>query len=156
IVLALGMAKLLYRFNVSTIAQIYDVAYQAPHLRKVASLFSMVSLFLLFVGQLIASKKFLISVGLPSDLIFMVFWTIVILYTVVGGLQAIVAADLFQASFYIVIFISCFLYALTGSSMPLGDLVSSGWSSETFEFSQEKFYGWLLMPLLFMVIEQDM
>ena len=30
VILALGMAKLLYRFNVSTIAQIYDVAYKPP------------------------------------------------------------------------------------------------------------------------------
>ncbi len=156
VALALGMAKLLYRFNVSTIAQIFEVAYKAPNLKKLASLLSIISLFMIFVGQLIASKKFLISVGLPSDMIFMGFWAIVILYTVVGGLQAIVAADMFQATFYIAIFLSCFLYALSGSSMPLGDVVASGWNSETFTFSQEKFCGWLLMPLLFMLIEQDM
>lgn len=156
VVLALGMAKLLYRFQVSTIAQIFEVAYKAPHLKKLASLLSIISLFMIFVGQLIASKKFLISVGFESDWIFMGFWAIVIMYTVAGGLQAIVAADMFQASFYIVIFVSCFLYALSGSSMPFGEVVASGWSGETFEFNQEKFCGWLLMPLLFMVIEQDM
>lgn len=156
VVLALGMAKLLYKFKVSTIAQIFDVAYKAPHLKKLASLLSIISLFMIFVGQLIASKKFLVSVGLDSDLIFMGFWAIVIVYTVVGGLQAIVAADMFQASFYIAIFLACFGYALSTSSLPIGDVYASGWNSETFTFGGEKFCGWLLMPLLFMVIEQDM
>src|SRR5262249_17962758 len=88
--------------------------------------------------------------------IFIGFWAIVILYTVMGGLQAIVAADMFQATFYIAIFISCFFFAVSGSSLPLENVIASGWNNETFIFNKEKFCSWLLMPLLFMVIEQDM
>ena len=35
-------------------------------------------------------------------------------------------------------------------------MIQSGLNAEAFTFNSDKFCGWLLMPLLFMVIEQDM
>ena len=140
----------------STVAQIYEVAYKSSSLKKLASLLSIISLFMIFAGQIIASKKFMVSLGFDQDIVYAAFWSIVIIYTVVGGLQAVVATDIIQAVFFIVVFAGSFAYVLGTNSMPPSEVINQGLHSDVFSFNQDKFCGWLLMPLLFMVIEQDM
>lgn len=156
VLLAAGLARKMYKFKVSTIAQIFEVAYGSAKLKKCASLLSIVSLFMIFVGQIIASKKFMLSLGYDQEWIFAVFWTIVIIYTVIGGLQAVVATDILQALFFMAIFFVCFGYVALTNTFSVPQVIESGLAGETFTFNSDKFCGWLLMPLLFMVIEQDM
>lgn len=152
ILLAAGVGKRLSQFNVSTIAQLFEVVYKSSALKKVASLLSIISLFMILMAQVIASKKFMVSAGVTQNWIFVAFWGIVILYTVSGGLKAVVATDIVQALFFIIIFIASGVYTfyVNQGGIPV---VSS---ESHFEFDQSKWMGWLLMPLLFMVIEQDM
>lgn len=95
----------------------------------------------------------MLSVGVSSEWIFIGFWAIVILYTALGGLQAVVATDIIQASFFIGAFILCCTYVFLFQDQAWHP---AGPTHEMFELNQEKFLGWLLMPLFFMVIEQDM
>lgn len=156
LLLALGLGKRMYQFKVSTIAQIFEVAYGSSTLKKVASGLSIISLFMIFVGQVIASKKFMLSFGVDYGYVFAAFWGIVIIYTVMGGLQAVVATDIIQATFFIFVFAVSFIYILSTNGSLSDSIFHSGLNSEIFTFKAEKFCGWLLMPLLFMVIEQDM
>lgn len=156
VLLALGLGRRMYQYKVSTVAQIFEVAYRSITLKKFASFLSIVSLFMIFVGQLIASKKFMVSLGFDQDFVFIAFWAIVIVYTVLGGLQAVVATDVIQAAFFLVVFALCFGYTLIFSDFSLGTVIQGGLSGESFSLGGGKFCGWLLMPLLFMVIEQDM
>jgi solute:Na+ symporter, SSS family len=156
ILLSLGLGKKMYQYKVSTIAQIFEVVYRSKRLKQVASLLSIISLFMIFVGQMIASKKFMVSMGFDHQAVFVACWVIVIVYTIMGGLQAVVATDILQALFFIAVFFGCFAYALMTSPVDVSSVIQSGWDSETFSFNSEKFCGWLLMPLLFMIIEQDM
>lgn len=150
--LALGLGKRMASFQVSTVAQLFEVVYSSKTLKKFASCLSIISLFMIFVAQLIASKKFMVSVGVSSELLFISFWAMVIVYTAAGGMRAVVATDIIQASFFIGCFVVCCLAVFF-----LNDLsVWPAGQSEAFELNEEKFLGWLLMPLLFMVIEQDM
>lgn len=151
VLLGLGIGKKLTQFKVSTIAQILEVAYRSPNLKRVASILSIVSLFMILVAQIIASQKFLISMGVSSSFIFILFWTVVIFYTVQGGLKAVIATDIVQASFFIVVFSFLFLFLMFAQP---GSLQTVQNISVT--FSSSKLYGWLFMPLLFMLIEQDM
>lgn len=153
ILLSLGLGKRMASFQVSTVAQLFEVVYKSKTLKKVASCLSIISLFMIFVAQLIASKKFMLSVGVSSEWIFIGFWAIVILYTALGGLQAVVATDIIQASFFIGAFILCCTYVFLFQDQAWHP---AGPTHEMFELNQEKFLGWLLMPLFFMVIEQDM
>ncbi len=156
ILLASGIGKKMAQFQVSTVAQLFEVVYQSPQLKRVASLLSIISLFMILVAQVIASKKFMISLGFDHQWLFIGFWAIIILYTVLGGLKAVVSIDIIQAIFFIAVFLLGFGYVLYASDIPFVRMVESGLNKENFDLHSSKLYGWLLMPLLFMVIEQDM
>lgn len=150
--LGTGIGRRLAQFPVSTVAQICEVVYGSSMLKKAASVLSMVSLFMILVGQIIASSKFLVSLGISSTPLFVVFWAIVIIYTVQGGLKAVISTDLVQAVLFMAVFLFCFGCVLcfepAVASMPLPQV-------ESLTAVSSKLTGWLLMPLFFMVIEQD-
>lgn len=148
IALGLGLGRRLSRFQVSTVAQILEVVYRSAFLRKAASLLSVVSLFMILVGQIIASKKFLLAMGFASTPLFILFWASIILYTARGGLKAVIATDMAQAALFMVVLFGAFVWVSWEGQIPAG--------VESFALSTSKFVGWLLMPLLFMIIEQDM
>lgn len=154
--LALGVGKKLAQFQVSTVAELLDVVYHSSKLKKVASLLSIISLFMILMAQVVASRKFMISLGIDHPILFLTFWGIVILYTVMGGLKAVVSIDIIQALFFMFIFSIGFGYILYTGSFSFFDVVETGWQNESFEIDLAKLSGWLFMPLLFMVIEQDM
>jgi len=151
--LGCGIGSRLAQFKVSTVAQILEVVYGSSLLKKSASLLSIISLFLILIGQIIASKKFMVSVGAESSFLFLAFWAIVIMYTAWGGLKAVVATDVVQAGFFFGTFAIVLFYGLYSSEKPLAPLLESG---SQFEWNPSKLCSWLILPLLFMVIEQDM
>lgn len=104
VVLALGVGKNLARFQVSTVAELLEVVYRSPLLKKMASLLSITSLFMILMAQVIASQKFMVSLGVNNTLLFLAFWGVVIVYTVMGGLKAVVSIDIIQALFFIIVF----------------------------------------------------
>lgn len=152
LVLGLGIGKKLAQFKVSTVAQILEVVYGSPVLRKIASILSVISLFMILIAQVIASQKFLFSLGVTNPFIFIGFWAIVVFYTVQGGMKAVVATDIIQAAFFMIVFLFCLGFAMYVD--PISFLPSTQLSQTVFVPS--KLCGWLFMPLLFMVIEQDM
>lgn len=155
LILAAGIGKRMAQFPVSTVAQIFEVVYRSSRLKKIASLLSIISLFMILIAQVIASKKFMISMGVDNNFLFLAFWGLVITYTVAGGFKAVVATDIIQASFFLIIFVLCFGYSAFLGDTSIMD-VAQITTGEGFELNQNKLCGWLFMPLLFMVIEQDM
>jgi solute:Na+ symporter, SSS family len=153
ILLGSGIGRKLAGFQVSTVAQIFEVTYGSVMLRKIASVLSVISLFMILVAQIIASNKFLVSMGFNNIPLFILFWSIVIIYTAQGGLRAVISTDMVQAAFFSGIFLLCFGFVLffepTLSLIQMPQL-------DNFANVSSKLCGWLLMPLLFMVIEQDM
>lgn len=153
IALGSGIGRKLSEFSVSTVAHIFEIAYRSVPLRKIASLLSIISLFMILVAQIIASSKFLVSLGFDNTLLFIAFWAIVILYTAQGGLKAVISTDIVQAAFFALVFLGCFGFIyFTGPSLSLIPSLQL----EHIAAVSSKFTGWLLMPLLFMLIEQDM
>ena len=150
LLLSLGVGQRLASFNVPTVASLFEKIYGSKGLRKIASLLSILSLFMIFIGQLVASRKFMVSLGVEGDLLFLAFWSIVILYTVFGGFKAVVATDIVQALFFLLVFSTALLWSLFSEGYTLQNLVLEA------PAASDKWVGWLLMPLLFMVIEQDM
>ncbi|MBA2369964.1 MAG: sodium:solute symporter family protein [Candidatus Protochlamydia sp.] len=153
IALGAGIGRKLAGFKVSTVAQIFEVVYGSKLLKKTASILSVISLFMILVAQIIASNKFLISMGLSNTPLFIAFWAIVIIYTAKGGLKAVISTDMVQAAFFSMVFLACFGFVFF--SDPAVSLIRLP-QLENFANVSSKLTGWLLMPLLFMVIEQDM
>lgn len=148
--LALGIGKRLADFGVSTIAQILEVAYQSPALKKLVSCLSILSLFMVLAAQVLASYKFFIALGFTNPIFFILFWGTIIFYTVQGGFRAVVATNAAQTTVFSLIFLGCFVFLLCKGSLPSLNL-----SPSSFALSSSKLTGWLLMPLLYMMIEQD-
>lgn len=155
IVLACGIGRKMAQFKVATVAQLFEIIYQSSLLKRVASFLSIVSLFMILVAQVIASKKFMLSLGVDQTELFVAFWSIVIIYTVIGGLKAVVSIDIIQAAFFIIVFLLGFGYVLYANEFLIDQVMDLG-VGEGFDFDASKLTGWLFMPLLFMVIEQDM
>lgn len=153
ILLGCGVGRKLASFNVSTVAELFEVVYGSVTLKKMASVLSILTLFMILVAQIIASNKFLVSLGFTNFPLFILFWAIVILYTAQGGLKAVISTDIVQAAFFSIVFLACFMIAYFIE--PSVSLISMP-SMQSFDNVSSKLCGWLLMPLLFMVIEQDM
>ena len=148
-VLGLGYGAKMRKLNLTTIPEIFEKIYQSIRLRKIASLLSILSLYLILVGQGIAARKFFISLGLNGDMLFVLFWCMLVSYTVMGGLGAVVKTDILQASF---IFIALFIAVC--AAFPISEPVQT--NAVSFTKGSTPWFTWMLMPLLFMLIEQDM
>lgn len=150
LVLGLGYGAKIRKLNLTTLAEVFERIYQAPRLRQLASLLSIASLFLILVGQAIAARTFFASLGFDSKLLFTCFWFVLVLYTVMGGLKAVVNTDILQASFILIVLtLAVIAFQLspqlsTPVANPIPPLKTAPWAT------------WLLMPLFFMLIEQDM
>lgn len=146
ICMALGFGARVRRLEITTLAEVFEKVYRSPALRKGASMLSIVSLFIILVGQGIAARKFFVSLGFETTWLYCAFWLVLVAYTVLGGLKAVVRTDMLQALFIIVAFGLVFftVSSATPAATPLP--VETGAPRAT----------WLLMPLLFMLIGQDM
>lgn len=149
--LGLGLGRRLSEFKVSTVAQILEIAYNSPLLKRIASILSILSLFMILASQFIASHKFLLAMGISSPWIFSLFWGILLYYTIQGGLRAIIATDVAQGTVFSVVFCACFCFLFFNGKVP-----EFSPAATAFALSASKFTGWLLMPLLYVICGQDM
>ena len=109
----------------------------------------MLSFFFILVAQGIAARKFFLALGV-NELAFIAFWLLFVAYTVMGGLKAVVNTDIIQAILIVVGLIAAWL-SIDWSLLP-----NSSFAEKSLEHSSVPWSSWLLMPLLFMLIEQDM
>ena len=142
IVLGAGFGAKFRKLELTTVAEVFEKVYGSTRLRKIASLISIASLFFILVAQAIAARKFFISIGFESHLLFVITWLILVFYTAFGGLKAVIRTDIMQAGFII----AAFGIASFGGMPTLG----------SFEAASAPWATWLFMPLFFMLIEQDM
>lgn len=152
IVLGLGFGAKLRKLNISTIAEIFEKVYRSRQQRHFASGLSILALFFILAGQGIATRLFFMTMGVESPVVFMIFWSILVAYTVMGGLQAVVKTDILQTLFIMVTLICAFFMIdpTVVAASTQGSVVDS------VKVSELPLSAWLLMPLLFMLIEQDM
>lgn len=148
-------AQRLQSLNVATTAQLFETKYHSPGLKKLASIFSIVTLCGLLIAQIIASKTVIMSLGITNELIFILFWAFIIFYTVLGGLKAVAITDLFQVVYILIIFGGTFFYCVkSGYTFPLFTAQQN--FSTTAQLSMATIIPLLLMPALFSLIEQDL
>ncbi len=150
--LSLGVGAKLRAKHVTTLPELFEKTYGSPLLRKLAGLLSAFSMFMILISQGIASRKFFAALGYDQSWIFVSLWAIVITYTAMGGFSAVIRTDIVQT-----IFMSCTLLALLVISLCAIPDRSTLFTLPTEHFLQSHDYvQWLLMPMLFMIIGQDM
>lgn len=151
--LGMGFGARLRSLNVFTMAEIFEKIYGVRAQRYVASALSIIGLFFILVGQAIAAKKFFIALGILSPSAFFIFWAVLVAYTVMGGLKAVVNTDILQVLFILSVLALTF-FSLDMSLVSPVSLVPLA-DSEVVT-SDVPWTLWLFMPFLFMLIEQDM
>ena len=151
ICLGLGLGRRLASFQVSTISQILEVVYRSSALKKLCSILSSVSLFMVLVAQFIASHKFLIAIGLSNSIFFLALWGFIILYTMRGGLRSVISTQVFQVGIFFAALLTALSFVLFG---PASLSISAALSTSV--ISSSKLAGWLVMPLLYILVEQGM
>jgi len=159
-ILGLGLASRLQSLKIQTTAQLFEVAYQSPMLKKIASLLSVLTMSGILIAQILASRAILNGVGLPHEAIFVCFWLFVIIYTMSGGLKAVVWTDMAQVLLIIAVFGWLFYSSLSGDPKALFNVKnlfklqryffgSKGVDNNTIALT-------IAMPALFSLIEQDL
>jgi len=146
--LGLGYGARIRKLNLTTIPEIFERIYGSPFLRQIASLLSISALFFVLVGQGIAARKLFISLSPNGNLLFALFWLVLVLYTAIGGLKAVVKTDILQGAVIFVVFgmaivAGCSFHPPAEMSQVIDFNEGSNWST------------WLLMPLLFTLVGQD-
>ncbi len=150
-IMAFTVGPALRKFGVFTIANVLGNIYGSRRLHIIASLLSILTLFFILVATGVSCRKVFLSLGFDSPWMLVGFWSVLIGYTILGGLRAVVLTDKLQVLFIlgvfslIVFFLGDQFVGMVNSPKPL-DLGTAdiSWSS------------WVLMPLCFMLISQDM
>lgn len=150
--LAIGFGGKLRKLNISTVAELFETIYKSKSLRYTASLLSIIALFFILVAQGTAARLIFSSMGAQNPYIFLIFWLVLVAYTVMGGLKAVVNTDMLQAIFILATLVFAFFSVdVKGAT---SNIITTGNSIAT--MSDIPWTTWLFMPLLFMLIEQDM
>lgn len=152
--LGLGFGAKLRSLELETAADVFERYYGSTRLKKFASLLSICSLTGILIAQAVGLKKFLGSMGVDSEWIFLASWFVVILYTTQGGFLAVVWTDMVQAIVMIAMLVVLFTFTLFSESVTLS--TDAFTNHLKWEIAEPKLIGYILMPFLFMFIEQDM
>lgn len=153
--LGAGFGAKLQSLKLTTASDLFETYYGSPALKKFAAALSIIALTGILIAQAVALRKFMGSLGWNEEWIFLASWLVVILYTTQGGFLAVVWTDLLQATLMIAILVGAFCYTLLEPSTPPVTMAFSYDPALWDEFSP-KLLGLLVMPFLFMFIEQDM
>jgi len=155
IAVAIFGAKQLREKNISTIAELFEKEYGSKFLRKIASAISIISLYGILISTIVGTRKLLIAFGIENEFVVYIFWTILILYTVLGGLKAIVYTDIVQIIFIFLTFAIIMGYYILNKyeyiQFSLDNLFHSIVNKD-----KALFAPYIIVPFLFVFIEQDM
>lgn len=160
LLLASGFAAKLQEGGVGTTAALLEKRYNSRWFKKLASLISILSLFGILISIVISSRTFLASIDMHSETAFMTLWCAIIIYTMIGGLHAVVATDTAQVIF--IMFSIGGLWLYTVCMQPHGIL---GFSElfkaqplfvDSLHLSTSQIIATISMPALFALVEQDL
>jgi SSS family solute:Na+ symporter len=152
LMLAMGFGAKLRKLNLVTVSELFERVYGSVNLRQLAALLSTASMFFILIGQGIAARRFFFTLGVDQPWIFVIFWSVLVIYTVMGGLKAVVYTDVLQGLFVLAAMAIAFAVAWV-ADVPTSMAVSS---DRILPDGPAPWMAWLLLPLLFTFIEQDM
>lgn len=159
LILGLGLAARMRSLKIATTSEIFETKYNSPMLNNVSSIFSAITLLGIVVGQIIASRLFLQSLGIQNELILISFWLIIITYTTIGGLKSVVLTDSFQIVLVVLIFSALFIYLIHLEPTSFFSAESIIEKQKIFHYEGIKISdiaSLILMPALFSLIGQDL
>jgi SSS family solute:Na+ symporter len=159
--LALGLmsiaffgAKQLREKNIATIPELFEKEYDSLLLRKIASVLSIVSLYGILISLIVGTRKFLIAFGVDNELVIYAFWVLLIAYTVMGGIKAVIYTDVIQIIVIFIIFIAITMYYILMKFEYIQFSLDNLFNVQSTD--NISFFPYIFVPFLYVFIEQDM
>lgn len=152
---ALGFGQAMRKTQASTVPELFQTYYSSFPLRVFSSLITTVSIFLILTSIALSSWHFMQSMGIESRLYFYLLWAIMIGYTSLGGLNAVIRTDIIQVSFVLMIFMILSISFAFKPSLICFQAVPTLLSNIQ-NTSSHQFISWIVMPTIFTLIGQDM
>lgn len=119
LVLNLGIAERFKALNINTIAQIFSKQYNSNSLAKICAVLSVITLCGILLSQTIAMHS--VIGNFTSDYTYLIFpflWAVITLYSLLGGLKAVVMVDFVQVFIVMLVFTLFFFYGLLTDAVP--------------------------------------
>ena len=111
--LGLGVAQKFRAFNVETLGGIFGTLYKSKPLQSICDLISIVTLCGILLSQALAMESVVRSfTGPMGDYLFPGLWLTIVVYTLLGGLYAVVITDVVQIGIIVAVFTTLFGYSL--------------------------------------------
>ena len=155
VIIAIFGAKQLREKNISTIAELFEKEYKSKFLRKLASVISIISLYGILISLIVGTRKLLFAFVIENEVIVYIFWTVLILYTVLGGLKAVVYTDVVQIIFVFITFAIITAYYIFNKYEYIQFSLDNIFNSIS---NKDKSFltPYIIVPFLYVFIEQDM
>jgi SSS family solute:Na+ symporter len=119
LVLGLGIAEKFRELNIETVAGIFTKQYNSVVLTKVCAVLAIMTLCGILLSQTIAMHSVINNfTGSYTHYIFPLLWLVIIIYSLLGGLKAVIMVDLVQVAFVIFVFSLFFLYGIWIDDIP--------------------------------------
>jgi len=152
-------AEAWHALHLLSTAQIFEKIYKSPLLRTLAACIFVVSLFGILCGEAIALKKMFLSASSVGLYVFVLSWVTLVLYTALGGLQAVLATDIAQTLLVYGVF-SMLAIAFIIFDMPilprLTSLLNNISTLPKHVFDTHSVISLFLLPALFAIISQQL
>lgn len=157
ILLSVGFAAKMKAMNVACTIDIFSVKYHSPSIRFCASILSTITLCGLLIGQVLAAKTLLQSLGIGNELVFICFWSFALIYTILGGFQTAGITYRAQLVYIIAIFSGIFFYCIFKEppSFFTSTILDKKLIFDTSTMDFATIFGSLVMPALYYITDQD-
>ena len=156
LLLGFGFARKMKSMGVESTIDLFEIKYRSPFIRTCASILSIITVWGLLIGQVVASKSLIHSLGYNSDTIFIALMIGVIFYAILGGLSAAGITYQAQLAYTVIVFGGIFAFCLAKEPPTfLFNLIlnHSLCPSTTIAFSTV--FAALVMPALYYVTDQE-
>lgn len=156
LLLGFGFAHKMKAMGVENTVDLFEIKYRSPFIRTCASILSLITVWGLLIGQLVAARSLINSLGYNNEIVFITLIIGVILYSILGGLTAAGVPYHAQLAYTIVIFGGIFgLCLVKEPPMLLLDLFLNRtfYTDNTVAFSTV--FAALVIPALYYLTDQE-
>lgn len=156
LLLGCGFASKMKAMNVESTLDVFEIKYKSPLIRTSASLLSLVTIWGLLLGQIIATKSLIHALGIQSDYIFVGVIFLIIAYAIVGGLSAAGITWQAQLIYTIIVFSGIFGFCIfmePPSSVSTLFLNRVCFPDSTMNFTTV--FSSVVMPALYYITDQE-
>ncbi len=156
LLLGLGFASKMEAMHVESTIDLFEIKYKSPLIRTCASVLSIITVWGLLMGQIIATKSLIHALGINSDLIFIIVSLCIVVYALLGGLSGAGLTYRAQLIYTIIVFGGIFGFCLLKEPPSfIGNvfLNQSIFTESSLSFSS--IFASLVMPALYYITDQE-